>query len=172
MPEHVDPFRYAEQSLSLNGVVNINEMKRLAEIFNKFQPAFDIKEQVNVDLRFGRDEQGVTFVRGHLHAELALQCQRCMEPYNYEIMSDFVLGIVKTYDEAKALPESYEPALTQEGQLALRDLIEDEIILNLPIIPKHELEDCKVKEMVDESTQAKLENPFKILESLKHKQEK
>ena len=60
-----------------------------------------------------------------------------MEPLSCEIMSDFALGIVNTIDEANALPERYEPALATEGNLALREMIEDEIILNLPIIPRH-----------------------------------
>jgi len=126
---------------------------------------------VTVDLQFGIDEQGVTFLKGRLKTTLNLQCQRCMEPFVYEIISDFVLGIVDTLDEANALPEHYEPALAEEGALALRDLIEDEIILNLPIIPKHKPEECKVKLPQADSgwEQEKEQNPFHVLKTLKHK---
>ena len=97
-----------------------------------------------------------------------------MEPFSYDMTSDFNLGIVSTLDEANALPESYEPALAKEGSLALRELIEDEIILNLPIIPRHEPEACKVTlPMTDPGwEQAKGDSPFNVLESLKHKQGK
>jgi uncharacterized protein len=95
-----------------------------------------------------------------------------MEPLVCEIISDFSLGIVNTLDEANSLPERYEPAMAAEGNLALRDLIEDEIILNLPIIPRHEPDECKAKfPLADDSgwDQGKGENPFQVLESLKHK---
>jgi len=95
-----------------------------------------------------------------------------MEPYIYEIMSDFVLGVAKTLDDANALPEHYEPALAVENNLALREVIEDEIILNLPIIPRHEPEDCKVKLPLTDSgweEHEKGSNPFRVLESLKQK---
>ncbi|RDI46007.1 YceD family protein [Aquicella lusitana] len=167
IPEHIDPFRYAEQNLGLDGIVKIASMHRLSSIVSS-------DGGVTVDLQFGIDEQGIRFLKGHLETKLSLQCQRCMEPFVYEIMSDFVLGIVTTLDEANALPERYEPALATDGQLALRDLIEDEIILNLPIIPRHEPEDCKVKLPLSDSgwEQEKGENPFRVLESLKkHKQQ-
>jgi uncharacterized protein len=165
IPEHIDAFRYAEQSLSLDGTLKIADMPRLST--NVMASA----DAVAVNLKFGVDEQKITYLAGHLETKLSLQCQRCMEPFVYEIISDFVLGLVTTLDEANALPEQYEPALATEGSLALRDLIEDEIILNLPIIPRHEPEECKVKlPLVDSGwDQVRGENPFQILESLKHK---
>jgi uncharacterized protein len=167
IPEHIDPFRYAEQSLSLDGSVKIADMPRLnANVVAS-------GDSVAVQLQFGVDEQHITFLKGHLDTKLTLQCQRCMEPFFYEIISDFILGIVSTLDEANALPEQYEPAMSAEGSLALRELIEDEIILNLPIIPRHEPEECKVKlPLVDSGwEQGKGENPFHVLESLKHKRD-
>lgn len=166
IPEHVDPFRYAEQSLGVTGAVNIEEMQRLSANLAPVKGAF-----VKVSLQFGVDEQKISYLKGHLEAMLGLQCQRCMEPYNYEIMTDFVLGIVSTLDEANALPEQYEPVIAKEGSLALRELIEDEMILNLPIIPRHELEACNVKlPYADEAVEeGKGKNPFHVLETLKQK---
>jgi uncharacterized protein len=165
IPEHIDPFRFAEQNLRLDGMVKIIDMHRLSANLSSDN------DPIVVNLQFGVDEQGITFLKGHLETKLTLQCQRCMEPFIYEIISDFVLGIVKTLDEADALPEGYEPALAKEGQLALRELVEDELILNLPIIPKHEFEACKVKLPLADSgwEQGKGENPFHVLESLKDK---
>lgn len=165
IPEHIDPFRYAEQNLRLDGVVKIADMQRLSSNLSSNE------DVVAVNFQFGKDEQGVTFLKGHLKTQLLLQCQRCMEPFSYEIMSDFVLGIVSTLDEANALPERYEPAMAKDGELALRELIEDELILNLPIIPRHEPEDCKVKlPLIDSGwEQDKGDNPFHVLKSLKDK---
>ncbi|OGT36992.1 MAG: hypothetical protein A3F12_00940 [Gammaproteobacteria bacterium RIFCSPHIGHO2_12_FULL_38_14] len=165
IPEHVDPIRYAEQDLSIQGLVKIAELHRLSALI---LPSTD---DIHVHLQFGVDEQGVIFLKGRLTVKLTLQCQRCMEPFIYEIMPDFTLGIVKTLDEADALPSYYEPVLMEEGRLSLSTLIEDEVILNLPIIAKHELEHCKVKTPLAgiDSTLQEVKNPFQVLESLKVK---
>jgi uncharacterized protein len=169
IPEHIDPFRYAEQNLGLEGTVKIADMQRLNAILNSSSG-----DKVAVNLQFGVDEQGTTYLKGKLNTQLTLQCQRCMEPFIYEIMSDFLLGIVNTLDEVNALSEHYEPALAKEGNLALRELIEDEIILNLPIIPRHEPEDCNVKLPLADSgwEQSKDENPFHVLKALKKRKQK
>jgi len=166
IPEYIDPFRYADQGLGLSGIVNIADMHRL-----KAGLCLNT-DKVAVELQFGIDEQKISFLKGSLKTSLELQCQRCMQPFKYEIMTNFVLGVVKNLDEANSLPTHYEPALTKEGQLALRELIEDELILNLPIIPRHEPEDCKVKITKADAgwEQGKAENPFRVLGTLKDKQ--
>ena len=168
IPEHIDPYRYAEQNLQLKGTVKLADMQRLSVNLNQEM------DKADVDLHFGIDEQGLAYLKGRVTAKLKLQCQRCMEPFIYEIMSDFALGIVNTLDEANALPDQYEPALAKDGQLALRELIEDELILNLPIIPRHAPDACKVQLPVADSgwEQDKAgESPFHVLESLKKKKE-
>ncbi|HTM63333.1 MAG TPA: YceD family protein [Gammaproteobacteria bacterium] len=168
IPEYVDPFRLAEQNLCLDGLVKLVDMQRLRS--SLLNPGDN--DTVTVSLQFGMDEQKLPYINGHLQANLGLQCQRCLERMNYEIISDFALGIVKSYEEEKALPEQYEPAMVQDGQLALRELIEDELILNLPIIPRHEPEVCKVKLPQADAgwKQDESESPFKVLQSLKHKE--
>ena len=99
--------------MNLDGKLKVAHMQRLSSYLA------GTGEDADVNLQFGVDEQGTTYLNGHLETRLMLQCQRCMEPYNYEIMSDFVLGIVSTLDEANELPEHYEPALAKEGSLAL-----------------------------------------------------
>lgn len=163
IPDHIDPYRMAEQSQHLSGCLQVSEMPRLA---NNILPS-DAMVEVNLD--FNRDEQGVYSLIGQLKTVLSLQCQRCMEPFIYEIITSFHLGIVKTIEEANNLPEKYEPALTQDGSLALRELIEDEIILNLPIIPKHDTDECKVKLPWKDGEWEERDNPFQVLASLKER---
>lgn len=164
IPEHIDPFRFAEQKISLEGSLSVSEMQRLSTNLKSN------KANVFVKLNFGIDEQGLTFITGELQTNLVLECQRCLETFMYPVASQFRLGIVRTLDEANALPKHYEPAIAQENNLALRDLIEDEIILNLPIIPRHEPQDCNVKlPLADAGWQNGKDdnNPFQVLEALK-----
>lgn len=166
LPEHIDPFRFAEQNLSLHGIVQAADMERLSTTVNT------ANTEVKVQLTFGIDEQKITYLKGNINTQLNLECQRCMQPFKYEIISDFLLGIVNNLDQANALPEIYEPVLVKDNSLALKDVIEDEIILNLPIIPRHDRQVCAAKlPLTDDQGAAgnKIDNPFKVLESLKGK---
>lgn len=168
LPEQIDPFRLAEQGVTLNGVSPLADMSRL-------KPSMSPQGALaRARFEFGTDEQGVCFLNGHVEATLILECQRCMEPFEYAIITDFALGVVHTLEESKQLPEQYDPALVQDGQLALRELIEDELILNLPIIPKHEPEACRLSLPIQDSgwEQGEVKNPFRVLELLKAKQQK
>jgi len=167
IPEHIDPFRYADQCLSLSGLVKYTDMQRL-------QSSLLSSEGVaQVELQFRTDEQGLTCIKGQVQAELTIQCQRCIQPFKYEIICDFSLAVVNTLEEASVLPEQYDPVVVKDKHIALRELIEDEIILNMPIIARHKEEDCSVALPLREtSAQEEVKiNPFDVLASLKSQEQ-
>lgn len=160
LPLKVDPFRFADNSLSLNGTLLIKDMARLRSSL------FSEEGEVIVDLMFGVDEEGIRYVKGHLRTCLILECQRCLESFKYEIMGDFMLGIVQSEKEADRLPERYDPLLVPDFSLIISEMIEDELIVSLPIVPMHRIDDCKAKQSL-ESYPNERENPFKVIESLR-----
>ncbi len=163
IPEQIDPYRAAEQNTRIHGIVKVSDLTRLPALV--MQPEQTV---IEADMQFSKDEQQeVTRLEGNLKSVLQLQCQRCLELYKYEIMTDFVLGIVKTLEAANTLPAPYEPAVVKEDSLALRELLEDEILLNLPIIPRHEEIECLAKLPSGEALPTKRDNPFQVLASLK-----
>ena len=99
---------------------------------------------VAVQLNFGIDEQQIKFVAGHLEARLKLQCQRCMELFEYEMKCDFALAILDSEKEIKSLPARYEPMIINDGVLSIVDMVEEELIVSLPIVPMHDTENCPV----------------------------
>jgi len=164
LPLKIDPFRFADQSLGLCGSLFIRDMPRLRSSLGSEEG------EVKVDMVFGVDEEGIRYVRGHLSTCLVLACQRCLLPFNYEVTSDFMSGIVRTEKEADKLPDRYDPLLVPDSSLILTDMIEDELILGLPIVPMHGIEDCKATQSLESFTSdaiAKKENPFKVIESLR-----
>ncbi len=167
IPKYIDPSRYTGQQLRLQGVLPVVLMTRVQSHL------LDTNGELKVELQFGVDTQNQPFLQGHIEVSLKLQCQRCMEALPYEIMADFALGIVKSLGEAENLPKQYEPVLIgEQGLIALRELAEDEVILNLPIVPKHAFPDCKVK-LADSQAKdvpSKEKHPFIVLESLKRQQ--
>ena len=158
-------LRLSEHAANFHGSLLIKDMQRLA-------PSLYSEEgEVAVDLSLGADEEGTRFCRVQLKTEVTLQCQRCMEPFTYGIMSDFVHGVVSSETEAGALADQYEPLIVQDGLLIVQDMIEDELILKMPIVPMHADVECKVRLPLTDSSWTEVEDngqsPFHVLKLLK-----
>ena len=166
LPEKVSPYRMSEHGTSLDGIYLFKNMGRL-------NPSLaEIEGEVDVHLIFGTiEKQRTPFVKGRLSAWVKLQCQRCLCPFDYEIISDWLWGVVASEAEEVSLPKRYDPIYVDEnGMLLLQDMIEDELIVNLPIVAMHDPEDCKAKlplKAHDSEVEKEIrENPFKVIEFL------
>src|SRR5690606_5091724 len=77
-------------------------------------------------------------------ASVELVCQRCLEPFRHD-WTDRVDFVIAAADALPAnVPEGHEPfEVGEEGRLLPAQLIEDELIVSIPIVPKHaRVEDC------------------------------
>lgn len=168
LPVHIDPIRMAETRRLLQGHIALAEMARLGEALQ------DTDGVVTVSMEFGTDSEGIRFMRGRIQAEVSLECQRCLETMRYPIYSEFALAMVRSVAEAEALPSHYEPLLVEGEPLFLRDIIEDELLLALPIVPMHVPEECGVDASLvraagetHKNEGAEKGNPFSVLANLK-----
>ena len=171
LPVHIDPLRMAETRRLLQGHVALAEMKRLVESLQ------DNDGDARVSIEFGVDAEGIRFMRGRIQADVQLVCQRCLETMRYPIDSEFALGLVRNTTEAEELPSHYEPLVLDGKPLFLRDVIEDELLLALPIVPRHPPAECSVKldeaeaqaetERQDTGPEEKGTNPFSVLADMK-----
>lgn len=171
LPLKVDPFRYADNGHSLDGSLPIKNMERLCSSL-----ASD-EGDVDVSMVFGKNEQGIRYIKGHLVTHLMLQCQRCLEPFKYEMINHFLCGIVHTEEEAIRLPERYDPLVITEGSLILSDMVEEELIVSLPIVPMHDANVCHAQLPFESSssraeTFEKRDNPFKVIKTLRSTRDK
>jgi uncharacterized protein len=107
----------------------------------------------------------------HLQAQVPvwLTCQRCLLPYRIELTADRPVRFVPGEERAEALDaEIDEDVLALTPALNLRTLVEDELLLALPIVPRHEV--CPAQSAVTDSTTLSDEphaNPFAALALLK-----
>lgn len=103
------------------------------------------------------------------HAAPRLQCQRCLEPVEVPIEVARSLRFVRGEDQAAALDaDSEDDVLALERSLDLRELVEDELLLALPLVPRHA--HCPrplVTAAEPEAPQDRPASPFAVLESLK-----
>lgn len=161
LPKQVDPWRVSEQGLSYTGVVELVDFPRLAPLLIRPQG------QVTYAFRFSRDGFGRPLVEGHVEATLWLTCQRCSQPVAVPVDSDFQLVVVEGLDEAAVLGEEFDPLMADDAEINLLDLLEDELLLSLPVVARHE--ECRAWQSDDEPiTVEERENPFRILQKLKH----
>jgi uncharacterized protein len=167
LPKEIDANELADRNASIKGQLEISNFDRLSELL------FDDVGKIVVDVTFSKKGRLAT-IEGHISAVLALKCQRCLDAISWQIDDDIKLGIVSTVDQVNRLPEGFEPLiLTEDGLIQLKTLVEDELLLCLPDIPKHQHE-CSIPlvtsdrfgALPDENT--KKANPFSVLANLKN----
>ena len=129
----------------------------------------DSTGEVVYDLEFGKDDIGVAHLRVRADATLPLTCQRTLEVFGLPVHVDARLGLIAREADEAALPSDYEPLLTADGQVHLADVIEDELILALPVVPlKPGAEDApQVWVETDEPQDSSEPNPFAALKKMK-----
>lgn len=100
--------------------------------------------EINYQLAFSRDDLGRALVRVSVNGLLRLHCQRCLDILEWRIEERALLALVLGLDEAARLPDrlpdapnGYEPLLIDASRLRPLSIIEDEVLLALPAIPRH-----------------------------------
>ena len=129
LPASVDAERMVSGRRSFHGVLPVTELPRLVEAL-----AGDSGE-IAYDLDFEQGELGDPELHVRLAARLTLECQRTLQPFEWPVEVDSRLGLLDSEDDAAALPEQCEPLLLEHGALQPRKVIEDELLLALPLVP-------------------------------------
>lgn len=164
LPVRVDPYRLAEKGQTLSGELAVGNMPRLKLLIA------GSSGDVECRLVFSKQVRQY-FLTGHVKGCLKLTCQRCLEPYDQEIDSHFTLLLVADDREAERVQETAEPLIVVDDELDICTIVEDEILLSMPAIPRHsEQRDCMSDAMMDEIEplpDTQQENPFAMLEKLK-----
>ena len=95
-------------------------------------------------LQFGR-EQGLPVVQIRLSATLKAACQRCLGEMQLELGAESRLAIVDSEAQAGSVPEELETFLAPDGYATLAALVAEELLLALPLVPRHAAgERCQV----------------------------
>ena len=168
LPLTIDPVKTAQKRLDYVGIYPRNVAVRLIE------SVASVDSDIKAEISFAIDSQKLCGIHIKADAEVSLTCQRCGKPFKHTIHIKNDFSPVKTDAQAEALPERYEPAeLNEFGEIDLVAMIEDEMILSLPIAPVHDIKHCEVSEadmVFGEIPEEEAKpNPFAVLASLKNK---
>ena len=161
LPEHLSANRFIEAKEEISGTLDPEHYKRFAEMAT-------LASGAKVALLGYTEPYGSKVIVGELQAEVQMTCRRCLKPVTVVLKSSIRWGLVFSESEMQNLDKDMDPILVEEGQVPLRQAIEDELVLLLPIMPTHE--SCESEWMSDSESVDVSENksPFAVLAALKN----
>ena len=156
-----DAFRLARERRRITGDATMVELPRLAQ------------SVLLADARVHYEIEGTVDGKGHpgalmrLTARLPLRCERCGEPVDFVLERQVSFRFVASEAELNAIPieDDELEAVVGSSAMALLPWVEDEAILSLPLIARHD--DCSAPILVPDAGLPERENPFAALAGLK-----
>lgn len=179
-PRSFDPLKlemeaFAREGAALQGEWPATSLPRLAEAA---APESDpaqwpaVSWSAHGEIRTPRGGETQVWLELAAQAQVALTCQRCLKPVREDLAVSRWFRFVRDEGQAAELDmDSDDDVLALARHLSLRDLVEDELLLALPVVPRHEvcpepLPHANVED--DEAAPAeKRPNPFAALAALK-----
>ncbi|MEN9769196.1 MAG: hypothetical protein RLZZ180_826 [Pseudomonadota bacterium] len=157
----------APQGLSLSGQTEVGELGRLLQELEA-SAAAPIAWQAHLQWRQAAGASAQLWLHLQAQARLPLGCQRCLAPVLEAIEIDRWFRFVESEEVALAEDDDCEEdLLVMQPQFDLLNLLEDELLLDLPLVPMHKRCPDSVPEL-DQPEVAK-PNPFAVLAGLKNK---
>lgn len=159
----IDAFEFCRLKEHRNGEIPVADLPRLAA------EIVDPSGVLKWGLEGGKNALGYPQLNLAVSGAVKLTCQRCLQPFDFAILSDSILILAP--DEASA--DEIEEALDDDSvdvivgskALDVLTLIEDEALLALPISPRHET--CPDKGLPEPFKLPEKESPFSVLKTLK-----
>jgi uncharacterized protein len=132
-----DLDRLAERGAVLDGEIELKRLTRLSDLLHVDGG------RVRASLRFRQRRGGRLIVEMECEATLQLICQRCLEPLAHPLLARVETELLETESVETRLPEECEPFFLDGGRFLPAQLIEDELIVSLPLVPRHaRLDQC------------------------------
>jgi uncharacterized protein len=104
--------------------------------------------------RFTRS-QGLVVAQLTVHGAATLECQRCMQPVTVPLESEVMVALLAAESDVARVPAEFEPVLAPGGRTSIGELIKEELLLSLPIVPLHGgSEPCAVAATAEQEARA------------------
>lgn len=157
----VDSMQFAREAGVLAGSVPVAQLGRLADLLA------DASGALVCELRGGRDGEGKSYLDLKVGGSVNLRCQRCLGALPFAVAIDSRLMLVASEEDwtDEELAEDGPDAIEASRELAVLPLVEDEILLALPIAPRHE--NCRPPGETGEAETEHRPSPFAALAKLK-----
>lgn len=168
VPAYVDTRKIFLQRGAISGTIALQRLVRFSELLANNSGS------VYVELEFFNDDSGRHRISGRLHAEVAVVCQRCMEPLDIVLDDDIELAVLKDESKVASLAAEFDPWICSDTKLEITSLVEEQLILCLPIVSLHDSANCNGTSAYlsainknEQDPAIGTVNPFAVLKSLK-----
>ncbi len=170
-PDRLDVKAFAQARGRLSGHDSLLKYKRLAEMAQHLHPDLYVDWSADGELRDGLDGGPQPWLHLKAQATFPVVCQRCLQPMDVPLQVDRSFRFVQDEAAAEALDgESEEDLLALSREFRLRELVEDELLMALPLVPRHAHCPQPVKMSVGEEelkeAEVPVNNPFAALAGL------
>lgn len=130
----------------------------------------DTDGDVVYSVDFDTDELQIPYAELRATTELPLLCQRTLTRFLFPVEIVQRLGLIRQEADESALPEEYEPLLMPaDGMLSANELVEDELILAVPLVPVKPGTTAMEADWPIPDADKERTNPFAALSALKTK---
>lgn len=131
----VDPVHLASREEQIAGHVPVKSFTRLSNLLQTSDG------NVQVLIAFGKGEIGYPIVQGDIKANVVVECQRCLQSMPLQLDTEFRLVAMDMDSDASDSDGLFDAVLMDDGEIDLYDLIEDELVMAMPMVPMHALAD-------------------------------
>ena len=152
-------MKFAKKNLSVTDELSIIDLPRINGI------AHNKSDKIKVNYSFYVENKTTPCLDGEISLNIYLTCQRCLEELPFSLDLSFSMAFVKNENQAEELSKHLEIYLFEEEELSIIDLISDEILLSIPMVPKHNL-DCMSSLKENNNYEQGKEKPFAILKNI------
>lgn len=137
--QRLDVKAFAQAGAKLAGHDSLLKYERLALEAKGLHPDLLVDWQAEGELRTALGGMSQVWLHLKVRASFPMECQRCLTPVDIPLEVDRAFRFVADEATAEALDdESEEDLLAMSREFDLRELIEDELLMALPVVPKHD----------------------------------
>lgn len=136
--ERLDIARFTKAAEQLQGQHTAADYPRLAQELQGDPANSTIAWQVQGEFVPQTGGAGENWLHLDVQAQLPLTCQRCLQPVDVSMHLQRAFRFVKDEATAEALDdECEEDLLAMSRAFDLHSLIEDELLMDMPLVPRH-----------------------------------
>ncbi|NML15064.1 DUF177 domain-containing protein [Azohydromonas sp. G-1-1-14] len=173
-PLRLDIESFAADGAELQGRWPLTQFERLLDGWpaEAPPPGADVEWSASGELRRPKALEPERWLHLEAHTQVWRECQRCLKPVPLPLLLQRSLRFVRGEEEAARLDaESEEDVLALERSFNLQALVEDELLLALPLVPRHEQcpQPLTVLGEPDDDEAPVRENPFAALARLRRR---
>jgi len=129
-----DAFAFSREGRAVEGTLALSSLERLHDLLA------ELAGEVSFRISGLIGERGESMLRLEVSGSLPLACQRCLEAIPFDLDVDILLELLPEGAEMSQdeLEDDTRDFLPVAGKLDVAELVEDEILLVLPVAPRHE----------------------------------